>query len=79
MNKEIATELAEDICDLVRAIDNTIKGVRSEIESMVKHVGRDAGTAFRPDQFNHPGQFNTIINSLNVYVYHVHSAENLVF
>ena len=67
-NKEIATELAEDICDLVNAIDDTVKGVRSEIESMEKHVRRDVGTAYKPDQFNQPGQFNAIIKSLNVYV-----------
>ena len=79
-NKEVATEVAEDICDLVSAIDDTVKGVRSEIESMEKYVRRDEGTViFRTDQFNRPGQFNTIMNSLNVYLYHIHCVENLAF
>ena len=78
-NKEIATVLAENVYDLVSAIDVTVKGVRREIESIEKHAGRDERTAFRPDQYNQPGQFNTIINSLNVYVHPTCNAKNLVF
>ena len=47
-------------------------------KSMEKHVRRDEGTTLRQDQFNHAGQFNAIITSLNVYVYHAFSAENFV-
>ena len=63
-NKDIALGLAEDIFDLVRAIDETVKCVQIEIRLLEHIVGDGLKSTYRPEQFNSPGQFNAMVDEL---------------